>query len=188
MRLNYLRYCLFFFTIIPSIFSIDHTISVSRQAISLAGRGFYVSSVVDSSLDGDELGSVKLTPFNLERSAVMGIEVGKEIYKYFGELTNPQDDFTPIIIVIDSLFISEETGQYSEIARATIGLSFFLGRENDQAHLFSTSASSKSSSYWDVTDHHPANIAIVLDECLVSFNNFLLQQQSEQQANSTSAP
>lgn len=141
---------------------------------------FYISEVIDNRVYKDNIGIAQKGIFNKKVLSVFNKPFEEEIFNYMNSVFSKEVSKKPIILRINQLLISENTGAFKETGKATISLDVLSKSDNDYYLLGNFSAYAEKNSA-DVTGKHDDRIRAILVDCI-------LQYQDNKQKNNNRKP
>ena len=129
---------------------------------------FYVSEIIDNRVYKDNIGIAQKGMFNKKVLSKFNKPFDEEILNYINSVIPLDNSKQDIVIRINQLLISENTGAFKETGKATINLDILKKTNNDYFLLGSYSAYKEKNSA-DVTGKHDDRIRAILVDCLLQF-------------------
>ncbi len=141
---------------------------------------FYVSEVIDNRIYKDNIGIAQKGVFNKKVLSKFNNTFEDEILNYMNSVFPIDASKQPIVLRINQLLISENTGAFKETGKATISLDV-LNKINNDYYLLGSFSAYREKNSADVTGKHDDRIREILVDCM-------LQYQDDEKANSNNNP
>ena len=130
---------------------------------------FYVSKIIDNRIYKDNLGIAQKGVFNKKVLSTFYNPFEEELMDYFNAIFPANTSKTPLVLRINQLLISENTGAFKETGKATVNLDVLTEKDDIYYFLRSFSAYAEKNSV-DVTGKHDDRIREILKSCLIQFS------------------
>ena len=130
---------------------------------------FYVSKIIDNRIYKDNLGIAQKGVFNKKVLSTFYNPFEEELMDYFNAIFPANTSKTPLVLRINQLLISENTGAFKETGKATVNLDVLTEKDDIYYFLGSFSAYPEKNSV-DVTGKHDDRIREILKSCLIQFS------------------
>ncbi|WP_108425625.1 hypothetical protein [Flagellimonas amoyensis] len=131
---------------------------------------FYVSDIVDNRIYKDHVGIAQKGMLNKKVQAVFEQSFEEELLAYLNTVFPPEASKKPLILRINQLLISENTGAFKETGTATVNLDVLMHLDGEYNYLGSFASEAEKNSM-DVTGKHDDRIRAILKECLMEFDS-----------------
>lgn len=150
------------FVVLNTAFCQTHFFSITDQKIELLDNSYHVTKVIDQRADKSNIGWTQKGMSNKKVNANFANSAEREIGNFLKENLNTNGE--SILVVVNSLKISEKTGFSKERGLCELELDFLLENESGFYRIMQTSQTSEVSGM-DVTKKHPENIANAFKLC-----------------------
>ncbi len=130
---------------------------------------FYVSKIIDNRIYKDNLGIAQKGVFNKKVLSTFYNPFEEELMDYFNAIFPANTSKSPLVLRINQLLISENTGAFKETGKATVNLDVLTEKDAIYYFLGSFSAYAEKNSV-DVTGKHDDRIREILKSCLIQFS------------------
>ena len=155
-----------------------HTLSLDQFSIKTENIAFKISEVIDARADNNVIGIIQRGVKNRKDLAVFesaGLQELEELLKRSDLISKEKG----VVMRVSRLYVSEITAMWKETAKAELSVDFFIPY-NDDYYYITTIYSTVEPRGTDVTQFHPENIAIVVENALVQFSKRENSVSSEQ--------
>lgn len=169
--------CLLFF----QGYSQDYVVDLQSHPLTIPGRNFYVSQVIDARLEKANIGTVQTGAMNSRKVAVFKQALPEELMSLFKKNFFPAAGMNPVIVKVLKFQIREKTKSFSESAFAEVLLQFIYEKTPGQYLNLYEAMSLMESKGADVTARHDDNLVAALADCFTQF----AEQNFEELVNST---
>ncbi len=136
---------------------------------TIADVNFYVSKILDNRVYKDNLGIAQKGVFNKKVLSKFDKPFEDELMEYLNAIFPPSASKKPIVLRINQLLISEQTGALKETGKATVNLDV-LGFGNGTHYFMGSFSAYAEKNSVDVTGKHDDRIREILKNCLVQFS------------------
>jgi hypothetical protein len=136
------------------------------RPIPIENRSFYIARVIDDRVDTTNIGLVQAGTFHSQKMAMFYDDCSIIIKEYYDATLPKTENQVPITIRIKKLRIEERAGATDEHGWTDFEADFYSGNT-----LLYRAAQHKEYSAKDVTEKHAENIAAVLENAVIEFNN-----------------
>lgn len=131
---------------------------------------FYVSKIIDNRVYKDNIGIAQKGMFNKKVLSNFNKPLENALMEYLNIICPVDSSKKGLVIRVNQLLISENTGAFKETGKAIVDLDMLENRNGTYYLLGSYSAFVEKNSV-DVTRKHDDRIRGVINECLMQFNN-----------------
>ncbi|MFD2098447.1 hypothetical protein [Flagellimonas iocasae] len=171
MKLGFLSFLLLMAINVLTAQKDFHTISLlPNKTESAENVDFYISGIVDNRVYKDHVGIAQKGMLNRKVQAQFEQPFEEELLAYLNTVFPPEASKKPLILRINQLLISENTGAFKETGTATVNLDVLIYLNNEYNYLGSFASEAEKNSM-DVTGKHDDRIRAILKECLMEFDS-----------------
>ena len=136
---------------------------------TIATVNFYISKIIDNRTHKDNLGIAQKGVFNKKVLATFGNPFEQELLEFFNIIFPADASKEALVVRVNQLLISENTGAFKETGKATVNLDILKFEDNSYNLLGSFSAFAEKNSM-DVTGKHDDRIREILKNCIIQFS------------------
>lgn len=136
---------------------------------TITSINFYVSIIIDNRTYKDNLGIAQKGMFNKKVLSTFNKPFEEELIEYFNVIFPPDLTKQALVVRVNQLLISENTGAFKETGKATVNLDVLSFNQNKYMLLGSFSAYAEKNSM-DVTGKHDDRIREILKSCIIQFS------------------
>jgi hypothetical protein len=130
---------------------------------------FYISDIIDNRVYTDNIGIAQKGVFNKKVLSKFENSFKDELLNYLETVFPKDNSKTPLVLRVNQLLISENTGAFKETGKAIVDLDVLFFKD-DTYYFLDSFSSSREKNSMDVTRKHDDRIRAVLKECLMTFN------------------
>lgn len=147
----------------------DYVVDLQNHPLTIPGRNFYVTQVIDARLEKDNIGTVQTGAMNSRKVAVFKQALPEELMSLFQKNFFPAAGMNPVIVKVLKFGVREKTKSFSESAFAEVLLQFI--HEKSPGHYLNLyeATSLIESKGADVTARHDNNLTAALVDCFTQF-------------------
>lgn len=160
-----------FFGVIP-IYA-QTLISLPGKKPALDRPNFYIAEIIDARSNKETIGIVQKGFTNEPETARFANVLQKELQSSLGELLQPREDRTSLVMRVLKINIFERTLPTKETAMAELVIEFYTKTDSGPLRLIKSTGSTWITNGVDVTRSHGKNIEHCLVDCLKQVNETL---------------
>jgi hypothetical protein len=148
-----------------------HIISLlPNDTESVEDVNFYIADIIDNRVYTDNIGIAQKGVFNKKVLSKFESAFKDELIGYLQTVFPKNEAKVPLVLRINQLLISENTGAFKETGKAIVNLDVLYLKDGEYYFLDSFSSIREKNSM-DVTRKHDDRIRAVLKECLMLYNS-----------------